>query len=213
MLRTVAARSNVGVIAKQACRTMSTASEHDPKVQIFGVHARYANAIYTATSKKFGAKGLATLESDLKSLNGHMASHEQFAYVMKSPQFATAVKLDILKQATSSEMAPALFTVLSENGRLGQLSKVAGVYAQLMEAGRNRSTVKITTVSKLNKADYKDVLKNLKALVEEGKEVVIEEIIDPTILGGLKIQIDDRFIDLSVASKVKKVRAQLDIPM
>jgi F-type H+-transporting ATPase subunit O len=188
---------------------MSTASEHDPKVQIFGVHARYANAIYTATSKKFGAKGLAALESDLTELQGHMNTHEQFAYVMKSPQFAGDVKLDVLKKITKSEMAPALFAVLSENGRLGQLGQVADVYTQLMQAGRNQSMVTITSASKMTKGESKDVLKNLKGLVEDGKEVVLEEVVDPSILGGLKIQIDDRFIDLSVATKVRKVQEEL----
>jgi F-type H+-transporting ATPase subunit O len=110
-------------------------------------------------------------------------------------------------------MAPALFTVLSENGRLGQLGKIAEVYTQLMEAGRNQTMVKITSASKMSKGESKDVMKNLKSLVADGKEVVIEEIVDPSILGGLKIQIDDRFIDLSVASKIQKVRTQLDIPM
>merc|ERR1712166_593381 len=120
---------------------------------------------------------------------------------------------DILKKASKSEMAPAFFTVLSENGRLGQLGKIAAVYQQLMEAGRNQTMVKITSASKMSKGESKDVMKNLKNLVADGKEVVIEEIVDPSILGGLKIQIDDRFIDLSVASKIQKVRTQLDIPM
>lgn len=213
MLRTVAARSNVAPVAKQACRAMSTASEHDPKVEIFGVHARYANAIYTATSKKFGSKGLTALEADLSNLQGHMKTHEQFGYVMKSPQFSGDVKLDILKKASKSDMAPALFAVLAENGRLGQLGKIADVYSQLMEASRNRSLVKITSATKMSKADSKQVTGVLKALVEDGKEVVIEEIVDPSILGGLKIQIDDRFIDLSVASKVQIVSKELAVPM
>ncbi len=34
-----------------------------------------------------------------------------------------SVKIDVLKKITKSEMAPALFTVLSENGRLGELGK------------------------------------------------------------------------------------------
>ena len=82
-----------------------------------------------------------------------------------------------------------------------------------MEASRNRSTVKITSAAKMTSAESKKVTGALKALVEDGKEVVIEELVDPSILGGLKIQIDDRFIDLSVASKVQNVRKELDVPM
>jgi F-type H+-transporting ATPase subunit O len=78
-----------------------------------------------------------------------------------------------------------------------------------MQAGRNQSKVTITSATKMSKAESKDVLKSLKGIVEEGKEVILEEVVDPSILGGLKIQIDDRFIDLSVATKVRKVHEQL----
>jgi F-type H+-transporting ATPase subunit O len=43
-----------------------------------------------------------------------------------------------------------------------------------------------------------------------GKKVNLEKKVDPSILGGLQIQMGERFLDLSVASRVSRLSADLD---
>ena len=45
----------------------------------------------------------------------------------------------------------------------------------------------------------------MKSQVGEGKKVIISSKVDPSIVGGLQVQIGDQFLDLSVASRIDSI--------
>ena len=45
----------------------------------------------------------------------------------------------------------------------------------------------------------------MKTQFAEGAKVVLTTKVDPAILGGLQIQIGDKFLDLSVGSRIEEV--------
>lgn len=50
-----------------------------------------------------------------------------------------------------------------------------------------------------------ELIKHLKQLVKD-KEIVLETKIDPEIIGGATIQIDDTFIDASLRGRIKELK-------
>jgi F-type H+-transporting ATPase subunit O len=49
----------------------------------------------------------------------------------------------------------------------------------------------------------------LTAQVGANTKVVLETRVDPSLYGGLTVQVGDKFMDLSIASKIKQVKVNL----
>jgi F-type H+-transporting ATPase subunit delta len=65
----------------------------------------------------------------------------------------------------------------------------------------------VTTAVELEPEDRDRVSSELSKRL--GKDVTIEVLVDPRILGGLKLQYGDRLIDASVATRLQQLRRQL----
>lgn len=72
--------------------------------------------------------------------------------------------------------------------------------------------VKITTARELSDSEYQKVASDLSS--KFGRQVFVEKVVDPEIIGGMIVQYDDNIIDGSVRrqlSKYKDVMAGVDI--
>lgn len=103
-----------------------------------------------------------------------------------------------------------LLSALAENGRLNEMEKITAAFGQLMLAHRGEVTAVVTSAIPLEgklKSQLEAALK--KNFIEAKQTLTVTAKVDPSILGGMIVQIGDRTIDLSVASKVKRINAAL----
>jgi len=56
----------------------------------------------------------------------------------------------------------------------------------------------------LDAADQQELKKTLQSFAKKGETIKIELKVDPTIIGGIVVSIGDRYVDMSVATKIKK---------
>lgn len=56
----------------------------------------------------------------------------------------------------------------------------------------------------LDSADQQELKKTLQAFAKKGETIKIELKVDPTIIGGIVVSIGDKYVDMSVATKIKK---------
>jgi F-type H+-transporting ATPase subunit O len=185
-----------------ATRSFAEAS-HAPLIQLHGLHARYANAAYVAASK---AGQLDKLAADLAGLLKTSAESKQFSMFLENPMISRDVKtkyvssLDILSPLTRN-----LLVTMAGNARLNELPKVAESFAQLMKAKRGQVDAKIVSAEKLTDAQMKDIRAAMQSQVPAGKTIVLKTVTDPSIVGGLQVQIGDQFLDLSVKSRIEEI--------
>lgn len=181
-----------------------------PKLQLFGLHARYANALYSVAAK---ANQLEAVEKELLTLEATIAQEPNFASFLKDPTVARASKKEdiskVMEQGKFSKPVAGLFEVLAENGRLPDALGVIGSYKLLMSAYRGEVHAKVTSADALSKPQLDQVKKALGARIQKGETLLLETVVDPEILGGLKVQIGNYFIDLSLATKVDKINSLL----
>mmetsp|Transcript_67695 Transcript_67695/g.100351 ORF Transcript_67695/g.100351 Transcript_67695/m.100351 type:complete len:116 (-) Transcript_67695:215-562(-) len=95
-----------------------------------------------------------------------------------------------------------LMATLAGNARLAETPKIVDSYVQLMKAKRGEVEATIISADPLTKAQTEAVAAAMKNQVGEGKTVILSTQVDPSILGGLQVQIGDQFLDLSVGSKI-----------
>jgi len=103
--------------------------------------------------------------------------------------------------------ATNLARLLIESSRVGDAAEIDEEFQRLADeaAGRVRATV--TTAIALEAQDRDRVARELSRRLE--KDVQINVVVDPRILGGMKLQYGDRIVDASVATKLEQMRRRL----
>ena len=186
-------------VANQAVRRLATDASHQPPISVFGTAARYANATYVAASK---AGSLAQVEAELNGLSKAAAESPAFAGFLENPLISRDDKASqiesILAEKKVSSITTNLCTTMAGNARLNELPKVADVFASLMKAKRGEVDATIISADPLTKAETNAVAAAIKATSKGASEVVISSKVDPSIIGGIQVQIGDQFLDLSI---------------
>ncbi|KAG2761951.1 hypothetical protein Pcac1_g26249 [Phytophthora cactorum] len=181
-----------------------------PKLQLFGLHARYANALYSVAAKQ---NQLESVEKELLTIEETIAKEPNFASFLHDPTIARASKKEdiakVMEKAKFSKPVAGLFEVLADNGRLPDAAGVISAFKKLMGAYRGEVQAKVTSADPLTKTQLDQVKKALGARVEKNEKLLLETVVDPEILGGLKVQIGNYFIDLSLATKIDKINTLL----
>ena len=100
-----------------------------------------------------------------------------------------------------------LARLLIESGRVGEAAEIADEFQRLADdaAGRVRATV--TTAIELEPGDRDRVARELSKRLD--KDVRLTVVVDPRILGGLRLQYGDRVVDATVATRLEQLRRRL----
>jgi F-type H+-transporting ATPase subunit O len=167
--------------------------------------ARYATSLYTAAVKQ---NALSAVEKDVAEVRKLMESVPKFkTYLMNPIVKRTEKKADLDK--ISKGMNPVtrgFLALLAENGRLAELDKIVGTFGKLMDAERGVVTATVTSADELSDDQLKTVEAQIKSsFIKPGQTIRLETSVDPDILGGLQVQVGDKFLDLSVASQINQI--------
>jgi F-type H+-transporting ATPase subunit O len=183
-------------------RSFSEAS-HRPPLQLAGIQARYANATYVAASK---AGKLEQVEQEIGGLHKTAQTSKPFAQFLENPLISRNEKTAYVESLDKlSPITRNLLVTMAGNARLNELPKVASVFAQLMKAKRGEVDAKIISAEPLSASQLKEVQAAMASQVPTGKKVILETVTDPSIVGGLQVQIGDQFLDLSVKSRIEEI--------
>jgi len=145
---------------------------------------------------------------------GHADTNTTFARFLENPTIRKADKKKdieaICATGTFSPSTVAFLGTLAENGRLGEVSKINAKYAELMRASRGEVLSVVTSADALTKAQLKSLEASFKKTFLKADETLIMDTrVNPSILGGLQVQIGDEFMDLSLSSKVNRMHKML----
>jgi len=188
-------------------RTFATAASHQPPLKVHGIHARYANAAYIAASKQ----GLLDrVSTELQSLLAMTKKHAGLKNLLENPVVSRSEKSSTLTTLLAGAACPVtlnLLTTMAGNARLAEYEKVVNVYEQLMKAKRGEVEATIISADPLTKAQTDMISKAIESeLKGDGsgvsKKVILSTEVDESLIGGLQVQIGDKFLDLSVSSRI-----------
>jgi len=100
-----------------------------------------------------------------------------------------------------------LARLLIESGRVDQARAIEQEFQRLADdaAGRVRATV--TTAIELERDDRDRVERELSRRLN--KEVSLDVVVDPRVIGGLRLQYGDRVVDATVATRLQQLRRRL----
>uniref|UniRef100_A0A182N4Q5 Oligomycin sensitivity conferral protein n=1 Tax=Anopheles dirus TaxID=7168 RepID=A0A182N4Q5_9DIPT len=191
--------------ARQLSTSSAAAQLVKPPVQVFGLEGRYACALYSAASK---TKALDAVEKDLKGLQNQMRTDPKVRDLLRDPTTKRNVKAAALKDVAAKVKFNAatgnLLTVLAENGRLGRLDGIINAFSLIMAAERGEVVCEVKTAKPLDDGQRKQLENALKAFLKPNQTIQLTAKVDSALIGGMVVSIGDKYVDMSVASKIKK---------
>ncbi|XP_014091092.1 ATP synthase subunit O, mitochondrial [Bactrocera oleae] len=186
-------------------RSLSSTTQFvKPPVQVFGLEGRYATSLYSAASK---LKQLDQVEKDLNALQVALKSNASLRMAVTNPIINKKLMSNTLKEtADKLKMAPAtanLLGLLADNGRLKNIDTVINAYKTIMAAHRGEVVCEVITAKPLDSSQNKQLESALRSFLKGNQQLKITSRVDPSIIGGLIVSIGDKYVDMSIASKVK----------
>ncbi len=97
---------------------------------------------------------------------------------------------------------------LAHRRLLSKSKDILGRLSKIMNYENRRIAVKILSAKKL-KEELREKLITFLEKRYKAKEVVVIETLDEKLLGGIRIEVNDEAIDLTVKNKIKKLQEHL----
>ncbi len=176
---------------------------------------RYATVLYDFASDK-GV--LDEVYQDAQTVRTALAQSPDAQKFLDSPLRKPSEKKAFITsafdKATCHEMLQFL-TFLVEKERIAYASQILLVFQSLYKKERNIRTAKVTTANVLTdqqKAHIVDMIADkLKAAGKAASQIDADFVTNPTIIGGMILEIDGLQADGSVASKLQALQRQLTV--
>ncbi|GAG50962.1 unnamed protein product [marine sediment metagenome] len=118
-------------------------------------------------------------------------------------QYAQALYESLREIEDVDSVFKNFYTILLRNNDLKLINKVIEKIEEIDKEERGVIEVEVTGAKEIDK----DLVLKLREII--GNKTEIKEKIDPDLIGGLKIQINDLLIDGSIKGKLNKLRQSL----
>ena len=186
---------------QQAKSPLSTTSSLvTPPIPVFGIEGRYASALFSAASKQ---NQLTQIDADFQKLDRLLTENKIMADFFRNPGVTREQRLAFINELGLSDMTKAVIETLVDNRREKKLGKFVSVMNRLMAANRGELLCRVITAKPLDDKSRNELDTVLKQFSKKGEKITVETTVDPSIMGGMIVEIGDRYIDMSIASKIK----------
>lgn len=185
----------------------ATAEELPKAVDTAG---RYAAALYNAARKM---DSLDAVISDVDRMLDMQKKTPALAEFLRNPSLSRSAKSetlnDVIKGSDFNPTFSQFVMVMAENGRTGVMPKALQSFQDIISSMKGEVVCKVTTTEPLNEWELALLRKRVKQRFFADKpdaEITMETAIDEELLGGLTIQVGDRFMDLSTRTELRKLQ-------
>jgi F-type H+-transporting ATPase subunit delta len=171
----------------------------------------YARSLFELAQKAGGQpkieETLAELDDILELARTDARFGEFLASRILTPK-ARGASLGKIFGGRVSDLTLNFLRVLNAKDRLQHLPPIIAAFDQMVQEEFGRIEVNVYTATAAQPAELDAIRQRLKSVL--GKEPVVHAYAEPSMIGGLKLQIGDRLIDASIASSLRKLRDRLN---
>ena len=169
---------------------------------------RYARALFGLANDD---GKLDQVQADMANLKALLIESVELRNFVSSFIYTSQVKLTgllaVSKKLKLQTITSNLLGVMAANRRLGELFPVVTAFGRLYAAHKGIVSADVTSAVALSDPQLKALGKSLKTTL--GHDAAITTHVDPTILGGLKVQIGSRLFDASLKTKLDSLKFAL----
>ena len=151
-----------------------------------------------------------SVSNSLEEFSSALKSDLDVNAFFKSKTIEVEQKINLFSNAVSSSMNEILFEVLKvviENDDINLISHIANNFVLLSKEKLNIAFVGVTSSTDINSSHKDDIKNSLSELIN--KQIKINFEIDSSLIGGLKIKVDDKLYDSSLQTKLENAKSKL----
>jgi F-type H+-transporting ATPase subunit delta len=169
---------------------------------------RYAKALFAVARE---ASAVEAVGRELAAFRETFDAQPEIQAVLLRPWLKPAerrgVAQALAERAGSGKTVRDFIALVAARGRMDHLGEIADAYRALEDAARNRVRAQVRTPAPLGEDERRRLAAGLRARL--GKDVVLEEAIDRSLLGGFVAQIGSLVVDGSVDGQLARLRERL----
>lgn len=166
----------------------------------------YARALFAAAKD---AGRLEEVAADLGALASALDDVPELGAFLRNPQIDPAGKAEVLGQLTADgeELVRNFARLAAEKGRSGELGEMSVEYEALLASEQNRLAVELTTAYELSDDEARSIVETIEKA--SGRAVEATRTVDPSIIGGIVLQIGSHRADGSLRGRLERLRHDL----
>lgn len=169
---------------------------------------RYAKALYKFAKEH---KTEDAVYEEMKNIISSFMNNPRLSKILANPFVAKKEKYDLLKTAAGDKVENdylGFIKLILDNKREEYALQMALAYRDLYRKANKISQVRITTAVRLPEAEMEKLHKMVANSFPDTKLEITEQI-NPDIIGGFIIDVDDSRMDASLSNEIEQLRLNL----
>ena len=166
----------------------------------------YARALFEAAQE---AGRVDDVASDLAALASAMDEVPELRAFLRNPQIEPTGKAAVLAQlaADADELVRNFVRLAAEKGRAGEIPEISVELEALVARAQNRLAVELTTAHELSDGEATSIVQAIENA--SGRTVEATRTVDPSLIGGIVLQVGSHRADGSVRGRLERLRHEL----
>jgi F-type H+-transporting ATPase subunit delta len=167
----------------------------------------YAQSMLDLANEQKNAEPLGRELAELKQV---IEQNPTAREMLSNPAISIDERSRMLDRVFRGKVGDLLFRVLNvmnQHNRLGLLEQVATSYGNLLDEQLGKVEVDVIVAQKLSNDQLEAAKKKITAAI--GRDAVLHQYVDDSIVGGMIVRVGDKLIDASVRSQLQAMKQQL----
>ena len=165
---------------------------------------RYAKSLIALSIEK---EELDAIYNDMTLISDTVSNSKDLEILLKSPVVKTDRKHEILTAIfgkSTTQLTKQFLLLISSRNREALIGDIANAFVRQYKVIKKIIVTEVTSAVKLDAAQKKNILQLLNT--DESSSVEVIETINPDIIGGFIVRVDDKQIDASISRKLDDLR-------
>jgi F-type H+-transporting ATPase subunit delta len=173
----------------------------------FKIATRYAKSLIDLSKEQ---NTLDVIKGDIDSFQQTVNSSIALQNLLRNPVVTPGDKIAILKklfEKSFHKTTISFLEIIVRKNRSNVLESIAAAFVDQYKKHNNIISATVKTAQAIDERTTAEVTQFIEK--QSGKKVALTKIIDPSLIGGLIIQIEDKLYDASISGKLNHLKQNL----
>lgn len=169
----------------------------------------YAQALLEVAKGDLNKQDL--FQKEVKEINELILKNEEIKKFITNPVISKDEKkkfVETLRQSVSFEIMNFLYLLIDKQ-RFNILSAIQDELTKLVNKAKGIVIAEVSGVSEIDSNTLEKLREKLENILGKGEKILIKSKIEPDLIGGLKVRINDLVFDGSIKGRLENIKRRL----
>ena len=169
---------------------------------------RYAKALFMSARETRSAVEVGReLEEFLQVLRSHQEVRDLLSRPWIKPGDRRGIAVSLADKNGAGQLVQNFAGLIAERGRIDHLPEIVGAYRALLDEDLGQARATVRSAVRLADEDKRRLGERLQQML--GKRIIVDEQLDPALLGGFVAQVGSFILDGSLDGQLARLRERL----